>query len=91
MKSKNTPLIAMQSTKVHGPHSQQIAVLPTATQCTGMHEALKAKVHPITGHKGTEGEKRYSSTLSLPSILDGMGGQSHVPATLRPGTHSLAG
>jgi hypothetical protein len=26
--------------------------------------------HPITGHEGPEGEKRYSSTLSLTSALD---------------------
>jgi len=51
----------------------------------------KGNIHTTTAHEGPEGEKRYSSTLSLPSILDGMGGQSHVPATLRPGTHSLAG
>jgi len=25
----------------------------------------KGKVHPKTGHEGPEGEKRYSSTLSL--------------------------
>ena len=32
----------------------------------------------------------YSSTLSLPSVLDGVGGQRHAPAALpqeRPGTH----
>jgi hypothetical protein len=29
------------------------------------------KVHPRTGHKGPEGEQRYSSTLSLTSALDG--------------------
>ena len=43
MKSRNTALIAMQSTNVHGPHSRQIAALPTDTQCTGMHEAIKGK------------------------------------------------
>jgi hypothetical protein len=24
---------------------------------------IKVKVHPITGHKGPQGEQRYSSTL----------------------------
>jgi hypothetical protein len=36
----------------------------------------------------------YSSTLSLTSVLDGMGGQCHPPATLpweRPGTHCIGG
>jgi len=32
---------------------------------------VKGKVHPITGHKGPEGEERYSSTLSLALALDG--------------------
>jgi hypothetical protein len=34
----------------------------------------KGKGHPRTGHKGPEGELRYSSTLSLTSSLDGVGG-----------------
>jgi hypothetical protein len=56
MKSKNTALIAKQSTKVHGPHSRQIAALLTATKCTGMQEAIKGKVRPRTRHDGPEGE-----------------------------------
>jgi hypothetical protein len=34
----------------------------------------KSKICPITGHEGPEGEYRYSSTLSLTSALDGVGG-----------------
>jgi hypothetical protein len=34
----------------------------------------KGKVHPATGHKGPKGEKRYNSSLSLTSALDGVGG-----------------
>ena len=33
----------------------------------------KGKFHPITGHEGPKGEKKYSSTLSLTSALDGVG------------------
>ena len=44
----------------------------------------KGRVHPTIGHEGPEGEERYSSTLSLTSALDGVGGQSHAPATLPP-------
>jgi hypothetical protein len=33
-------------------------------------------------HEGLEAEKRYSSTLSLTSPLDGVGGQRHAPAAL---------
>ena len=32
------------------------------------------KVRRRTGHEDPEGEKRYSSTLSLTSALDGVGG-----------------
>jgi hypothetical protein len=42
-------------------------------------------VHPRTGHEGPEGEERYSSTLSLTSALDGVGGQRYAPPTLSPG------
>ena len=48
----------------------------------------KGKVHPITSHKDPEGEQMYSSTLSLNSALDGVGGQRHAPAAL-PGTHCI--
>ena len=55
----------------------------------------KGKVHPRTGHEDPEGEYRYSSTLSLTSALDGVGGQSHAPAALPPGkrvgTHFIGG
>jgi len=55
---------------------------------------VKFKVHPVTGHEGREGEYMYSSTLSLTSALDGVGGQRHAPASLprgRPDTHSIGG
>jgi hypothetical protein len=48
------------------------------------------KIHPRTGRECPEGEYRYSSTLSLTSVLNG-GGRSHavavLPAGERPGTH----
>jgi hypothetical protein len=42
------------------------------------------KGRPRTGHEGAEGEWRYSSTLSLPSALDGVGGQLHASARFTP-------
>ena len=45
----------------------------------------KGKFHPKTGHESTEEEYRYSSTLSLTSALDGVGGQRHTSAALPPG------
>jgi hypothetical protein len=42
------------------------------------------KVHPRTGHQAPEEEYRYSSTPSLTSALDGVGGQRHAPAALPP-------
>ena len=47
--------------------------------------ANKVKGHPRTGHEGPEGEWRCSSTLSLPSALDGVSGQLHASAALPPG------
>jgi hypothetical protein len=45
----------------------------------------KGKMHPKTGHEGPEGKYRYSSTISLTSALDRVGGQSHASANLPPG------
>jgi hypothetical protein len=45
----------------------------------------KGKVPLRTGHEGPQGEQRYSSTLSLTSALDGVGGQRHAPAALTQG------
>jgi len=45
---------------------------------------IKGKVRPQTGHEGPEGEYRYSYTLSLTSVLEGVGGQRHAPAALYP-------
>ena len=44
----------------------------------------KGKVHTRTGHEGSEGEYRQSSTLSLTSELEEVGGQRHAPAVLTP-------
>ena len=57
---------------------------------TFLHSAPRTKVkckgtvRPITGHEGPEGEKRYSSTLSLTLALDGGGW-----LTSRPGHFTL--
>jgi hypothetical protein len=52
-------------------------------------------VHPITGHEDLQGQYRFSSTLSLTSVLDGVGGQRHAPADLPigmiPGTDCVGG
>jgi len=50
-----------------------------------MLSGIKGKGHPIKEYEGPEVEK-YSSTLSLTSALDGVGGQRHAPAALPPGT-----
>ena len=44
----------------------------------------KGKGHPRTGHEGPEGQYRYSSTLSLISALDAVGGQRFASAALPP-------
>jgi hypothetical protein len=38
------------------------------------HNKSISKIRPRTGHEGPEAEQRYSSTLSLISALDGVGG-----------------
>ena len=43
------------------------------------------EVHPRTGHKGPEEEERYSSTLSLTSVLDGGGRSTPHPGCFNPG------
>ena len=53
------------------------------------------KFHPRRGHKDQDKEYRYTSTLSLTSALDGVGGKRQALATLHPGkdpgTHCLGG
>ena len=44
----------------------------------------KGKGQPITGHEAPGWEQMYSSTLSLTSPLDGVGGQRHALADLPP-------
>jgi len=74
-------------------------ILLSMWQWTGKHECecnvkAKCKVHPRTGYEDPKGEYRYTSTLSLTSALDGVGGQRH-PRPLypweRPGTHCIGG
>ena len=45
----------------------------------------KGKVYPRRGNEGPEGLYRYSFTLSLTSVVDGVGGQRHDPAVLPQG------
>ena len=55
---------------------------------------VKGKDHPRTGHEDPEGEYRNSSTLSLNTVLDGMGGQRHsvaISPRKRPGIHCVGG
>jgi hypothetical protein len=55
----------------------------------------KGKFHPTTGHEIQEGEEKISSTLSLTSALEKVGGQRHAPTALfpgkRPSTHCTGG
>jgi hypothetical protein len=47
------------------------------------------QVYPRTYHESPEGKQSYSSTLSLTSALDGVGGQRHSPAALPAGKRSF--
>jgi hypothetical protein len=48
----------------------------------------KSKFLPRTGHEDTEGEQRYSSTLSLTSVLDDGGWSTPRPGRFTPGNDS---
>ena len=54
---------------------------PTYAHLTHTAIEVKGKGHPTTGREGPEGEQRYSSTLSLTSVLD----DGWVFSTPRPG------
>jgi len=57
-------------------------------------QLLKVKFTPEQATKAQRGEQRYSSTLSLTSALDGVGGQRHAPVVLpqeRLDIHCAAG
>ena len=62
---------------------------------TACDDNTDSKVHTRTAHEDPESEYKYSSTLSLTSALDGMGGQRHAPSNLPPGkrtgTHFIRG
>ena len=55
----------------------------------------KDKVRPRTGHEGTEGEQRYSSTVSLNPVLHVSGWSTPRPSRFtprkRPNTHCIGG
>ena len=44
----------------------------------------KGKIRPRTGHEGPDGERRYSSNLSLTSALDGSGWLTPRPGRFTP-------
>jgi hypothetical protein len=57
----------------------------------------KRKFHSITGQEGPQGEQKYTSTLSLTSVLDGRGWLTPIPSRFTPhpnkinGTHCTGG
>ena len=59
------------------------------SRASPLHKLAQFKLgrfHPFIGHKGPQGEQRYSSTLFLTSALEGGGGSVSRPCrTLPPG------
>jgi len=51
----------------------------------GVKVKMNSKFHSTKDHEGKEVEQRYNATLSLTSVLDGVGAQRHAPAALPPG------
>ena len=58
-------------------YRKQICILRKAFQ--DIKVINKCKLQPRTGHESHD-EQWYCSTLSLPTALDGVGGQRHAPA-----------
>jgi len=52
---------------------------------SGFYITWESKFHPRIRYEGPEWENTYSSTLSLTSAVDGVGGQRHAPAALPSG------
>jgi hypothetical protein len=49
------------------------------------HIIIKGNFHPVTGHEDQDGERRYSSNLSLTLALVGSGWSTPRPGCLTPG------
>jgi len=67
-------------------HRKQILFSSPVSHVEGDRGEVKVKVKFILedATKAQRGEQKYSSTLSLTSALDGVGGQRHAPAALPP-------
>jgi len=65
--------------KTHGTMFSFNNIYDSVKRCKACKGKCKGTIHPRTGHEIPEGEL-YSSTLSLPSALGGVGGQRHAPA-----------
>ena len=55
------------------------------TNLRGICALVQGTVRPSTGHEASEGENRYSSTLSLTSALDRGGWLTPRPGPFTPG------
>jgi hypothetical protein len=68
-------ILKAEACRMEGLRLKQLALLRSNI---AMYESKgKVKGHPRTGHEVPEGEKRYSSNLSLIPALDGVGGPCH--------------
>jgi hypothetical protein len=78
-------LLCCTAALVAAQHSSLIGNILERINSAVLQGTGKGTVHPITGHEGPEEEQSYSSTLSLTSALNGVGGQRHALAALPPG------
>ena len=63
----------------------ETSVLTQQTTTYRHNTERKGKVHPRTGHEDPEGEKMYTSSLSITSALDGGGWSTPRPGRFNPG------
>jgi hypothetical protein len=69
---------------VMGFYSACYRVLPGSVACVFVHMTVLCLLFGITGYQGPEGELRYSSTLSLTSVLGRDGWLTPRPCCFTP-------
>ena len=88
-------MIAVQRFSYQPPAPRPLISQPLVRcMCVLLWFAPPFQFTPEQATKAHRGSKRYRYTLSLPSALDGVGGQRHAPTALpreRPGTYCIGG
>jgi hypothetical protein len=76
---------------VEPKHVAQCCIAVVSDGISGLYFSYKGKgkFHPRRGHEDSEGEYRYSSTLSLTSAVNGAGWSTPRPGRFTPGEYPV--